>query len=116
MQTRALLRYIAALALGVLTLFPYFVFGGEVSSRQMMWFKLVIVAALLFSPVRLLGQPQFRLALVFCLPVAVISWILGFAESHISWGTLQVTAEPILCAWLGASLAWIVLRFLPLRA
>lgn len=114
--TRALFGYIAALVLGILTPFPYFLFVAEASSRQMIWVKLISYAALLFSPVRLLGQPQFRLVLVFCLPVATISSILGLAKSHNVLGTLPVIAEPILCAWLGASLAWIVLHFLRLRA
>ena len=110
MPTRALYGYVAALVLGILTLFPYFLLGGEASSRLVIWVKLIIYAALLFSPMRLLGQPQFRLALVFCLPVAAISLILGFAELPNFLGALQVIAEPILCVWLGASLAWIVLR------
>lgn len=116
MQPRTLFRYIAALSLGMFALYPYFLSGGQMSSRQMVWVKLVTVAALLFSPVRLFGQPEFRLALVFCLPVVVISLMLGLGESHISWETLQITAEPILCVSLGALLAWILLRFLRLRA
>lgn len=116
MRTRTLFEYIASVALGIFTLFPYFLYGGEVSSRQMIWVRSIIVAALLFSPVGLLGRPQFRFVLVFCLPVAVISSILGFAESHNFWLSLKVTAEPILCALLGASFAWVVFRVLPLRA
>lgn len=118
MPTRALFGNIAALVLGILTLYPYFLFGGEVSSRLMIWVKLISFAALLFSPVGLFGQPQFRLVLVFCLPVAAISWVVGLGESlsHNVLGALPAIAEPILCAWLGASLAWIVLHFLRRRA
>jgi hypothetical protein len=116
MPTRALFGYIAALVLGILTLFPYFLYGGGVvSSRLVMWVKLIIYAAVFFSPVRLLGHPQFRLVLVFCSPVAAISAILALAESQNFWWSLRVMAEPILCVWIGASLAWMLLRFLRLR-
>jgi hypothetical protein len=103
MPTRALFGYIAALVLGILTLFPYFLgfpFGGESSSRQMIRVKLIIFAALLFSPVRLLGQPQFRLALVFCLAVAAISSILGLAKSQNFGGA------PTCCGANSVRLAW----------
>jgi hypothetical protein len=110
MPIRALSRYIVALVLGILTLYPYFLLGGAVSSRLEIWVKLIAYAALFFSPVRLLGSPQYRLALAFCLPVVAISLILGFPGLHNLLGGLQLIAEPIVCVWLGASLACIVLR------
>ncbi len=110
MPMRASFGSVAALVLEIFTLFPYFLLVGEASSRLMIWVKLIIYAALLFSPVRLLGQPKFRLVLVFCLPVAAISLILGFAEPPNLLGALRAITEPILCVWLGASLAWIVLH------
>ncbi len=116
MSTRALLKYIVALALGILLLFPYFVVGSVVSSKFEIWVRLIAFVALFFSPLRVLGLPHFRLALVFCLPVVVITLIIGVGESLEFLDVLQPIAEPILCVWLGASLACIMLRFsLPRR-
>lgn len=115
MPARAWLGYVAALVLGILTLFPYFLLGGAVSSRLVIWAKLIIYAALFFAPLRLLGQPQFRLVLAFCLPVAAISLLLGFAESNDLLVGLKIIAQPVLCVWLGASLAWLALRLGQIR-
>jgi hypothetical protein len=110
MPRRALFGYIVALLLGILTLYPYFLLGGAVSSKLEICVRLIAYAALFFTPVRLLGPPQYRLALVFCLPVVAISLTLGFAELHNLFTGLQVIAEPIVCVLLGASLACLVLR------
>lgn len=113
MPARAWLGYVVAFVLGILTLFPYFLIGGEASSRLAVWAKLVVYAAFSFSPVRLLGPPQFRLVLAFCLPVSAVSLLIGFAETPDLLVGLQIVAEPILCVWLGASLAWVLLRLGP---
>lgn len=110
MPTRTLFEYIAAFALGIIVLFPYFLFGGVVSSRLEIWVRLVVYAALLFSPVSRVGRPRFQLVLVFCFPVVAITLMLGFAESHNFLDGLPAIAEPILCVLLGASLACIALR------
>lgn len=74
------------------------------------WVRLVAYAALLFSPMSLFEKPQFRLVLVFCLPVIAITSMLGFAKWDDLLSGLQVIAEPILCVWFGASLAYTVVR------
>jgi hypothetical protein len=112
MSKREIFGYVAALVLGMLTLLPYFLYGGEVSSRVLIWVKLVTYAALLCGSLRLLGQLRFRLVMVYCLPVTAISMILGTAESGPPWIGLHIVAEPILCVWTGASLAWLLSRYL----
>lgn len=110
MPRRTLFGYVVALLLGILTLYPYFLLGGAVSSRPESWVRLIAYAALFFTPVRLLGPPQYRLVLVYCLPVVAISLTLGFAELRNLFSGLQVIGEPLVCVLLGASLACVVLR------
>lgn len=90
---------------------PYFLFGGTASSRLIIWCKLIVYAILLFSPLRLLGRPQCRLVPIFCLPVIALSSAIGLPGPHALSTGLQMIAEPILCVWIGALLAWIALNF-----
>lgn len=111
MPARSWLGYIAAFVLGMLAMLPYFLFGGTASSRLFIWCKLIIYAILLFSPLRLLGRPQFQLVPIFCLPVIAVSSAIGLPGPHDLSNGLKIIAEPILCVWIGALLAWNALSF-----
>lgn len=112
MRAQSWLGYLAALLLGMLAFFPYFHLGGVAQSKLAIWAKLIIYAALLFSPLGFLGRPRFRLVPIFAFSVVAVSSIVWLPGSLDLWGGMQIVAEPILCIWLGASLAWIALHFI----
>lgn len=111
MSSREMGTYFAAFILGIVTLYPYFLMGGEVSSKVWMWARLVAYAVLLFGSLRLVGQLRFRLLIAYCAPVTAISLLLGMGGSSASWNGLLIAAEPIVCVWAGASLALLLLRY-----